>query len=101
MTAAHGDQSVASLTGRPKKRLPTSSASFQKLEAKVTLAEQRLAAKASSKDLSAQVDKLLHELIEPSAVGDLPALRTRAQAVKDALPRSRRSSSAGECGGSR
>lgn len=59
---------------------------YGELEAKVALAEQRLAAKASVKDLSTQVDKLVAELVEPSAVGDLVALRQRVQVVADALP---------------
>ena len=58
---------------------------FDELEAKVALAEQRLAAKASAKDLSKQVDKLAEELVEPSAVGDLGSLRFRTQAVTAAL----------------
>lgn len=58
---------------------------FDELEAKVTLAEQRLAAKAPAKDLSKQVEKLTKELVEPSAVGDLDSLRTRTQAVMGAM----------------
>ena len=59
---------------------------FQELEAKVTLAEQRLAAKAPAKDLTTQIDKLIQDLVEPAAVGDLAALRGRAQALQEALP---------------
>jgi len=59
---------------------------FQELEAKVTLAEQRLAAKAPAKDLTTQIDKLIQDLVEPAAVGDLDALRGRAQALQEALP---------------
>ena len=72
--------------GTPEEALAYFERKYLELEAKVTLAEQRLAAKAPSKDLSAQIDKLLQELVEPSAVGDLGELRTRAQSVKDALP---------------
>lgn len=72
--------------GTPEEALAYFERKYSELEAKVTLAEQRLAAKAPSKDLSAQIDKLLQELVEPSAVGDLVELRTRAQSVKDALP---------------
>ncbi len=72
--------------GTPEEALAYFERKYSELEAKVTLAEQRLAAKAPSKDLSAQIDKLLQELVEPSAVGDLVGLRSRAQSVKDALP---------------
>ena len=72
--------------GTPEEALAYFERKYSELEAKVTLAEQRLAAKAPSKDLSAQIDKLLQELVEPSAVGDLVGLRARAQSVKDALP---------------
>lgn len=59
---------------------------FGELESKVILAEQRLAAKAPAKDLAAHVEKLHAELVEPSAVGDLAALRARTQEVADKLP---------------
>lgn len=72
--------------GTPEEALAYFERKFSELEAKVTLAEQRLAAKASAKDVSGQIDKLIEELVEPSAVGDLAALRLRAQALSDALP---------------
>ncbi|MCF8548486.1 MAG: DUF349 domain-containing protein [Pontimonas sp.] len=72
--------------GTPEEALAYFERKFSELEAKVTLAEQRLAAKAPSKDLSTQVEKLLQELVEPSAVGDLAALRERAQSLNEALP---------------
>ena len=59
---------------------------YAELEAHVALAEQRLAAKASAKDLTAQVEKLTEELTAPAAVGDLESLRQRVGAVRDALP---------------
>ena len=59
---------------------------YSELESKVTLAEQRLAAKAASKDLTQHVQKLSEELVEPAAVGDLGLLRQRTQSVSDALP---------------
>jgi hypothetical protein len=72
--------------GTPEEALAYFERKFSELEAKVTLAEQRLAAKASAKDVSGQIGKLMEELVEPSAVGDLAALRLRAQALNDALP---------------
>lgn len=59
---------------------------YRELESKVTLAEQRVTAKAPAKDIAAQIDKLVHELVEPAAVGDLAALRARAEAVSASLP---------------
>jgi hypothetical protein len=72
--------------GTPEEALAYFERKFSELEAKVTLAEQRLAAKASAKDVSGHIGKLMEELVEPSAVGDLAALRLRAQALNDALP---------------
>jgi hypothetical protein len=72
--------------GTPDEALAYFERKYGELEAKVTLAEQRLAAKASVKDLSTQVDTLTAELVEPSAVGDLPSLRQRVQAIAEALP---------------
>ena len=72
--------------GTPEEALAYFERKFTELEAKVTLAEQRLAAKASVRDLTAQVEKLVEELVAPSAVGDLAALRARVQVVADALP---------------
>ncbi|MDA3003363.1 MAG: DUF349 domain-containing protein, partial [Actinomycetota bacterium] len=72
--------------GTPAEALAYFERKFQELEAKVTLAEQRLAAKAPVKDLAAQIDKLTQDLTEPAAVGDLGALRHRAQTLQDALP---------------
>ena len=72
--------------GTPAEALGYFERKFQELEAKVTLAEQRLAAKASAKDLATQIDKLIQDLVEPAAVGDLGALRQRAQTLQEALP---------------
>ncbi len=72
--------------GTPDEALGYFERKFQELEAKVTLAEQRLAAKAPAKDLAAQIDKLIQDLVEPAAVGDLGALRQRAQTLHEALP---------------
>jgi hypothetical protein len=72
--------------GTPEEALAYFERKFQELEAKVTLAEQRLAAKAPAKDLAAQIDKLIEDLAEPAAVGDLGSLRQRAQTLQEALP---------------
>ena len=72
--------------GTPDEALGYFERKFQELEAKVTLAEQRLAAKAPAKDLAAQIDKLIQDLVEPAVVGDLGALRQRAQTLHEALP---------------
>lgn len=72
--------------GTPAEALAYFERKFQELEAKVTLAEQRLAAKAPVRDLAAQIDKLTQDLTEPAAVGDLGALRHRAQTLQEALP---------------
>ena len=72
--------------GTPDEALAYFERKFHELEAKVTLAEQRLAAKAPAKDLAAQIDKLIQDLAEPAAVGDLGALRQRAQTLQEALP---------------
>ena len=72
--------------GTPAEALAYFERKFQDLEARVTLTEQRLAAKAPVKDLATQIDKLIQDLAEPSAVGDLGALRQRAQSLQEALP---------------
>ena len=72
--------------GTPDEALGYFERKFHELEAKVTLEEQRLAAKAPAKDLAAQIDKLIQDLVEPAAVGDLSALRQRAQTLQEALP---------------
>lgn len=72
--------------GTPAEALAYFERKFQELDSKVTLAEQRLAAKAPAKDLANQIDKLIQDLTEPAAVGDLGALRQRAQTLQEALP---------------
>ena len=59
---------------------------YRELESKVALAEQRVTARASAKDIAQQIDKLAQELVEPAAVGDLAALRSRVEAVTTSLP---------------
>lgn len=59
---------------------------FEELESGVALAEQRLKASAAVIDLKKQVTKLQADLVSPSAVGDLAALRTRVETVSLALP---------------
>jgi hypothetical protein len=72
--------------GTPEEALAYFERKYMELEAKVTLAEQRLAAKAPIKDLTTQIEKLLEELVEPPAVGDLEALRSRVRAAGESLP---------------
>jgi hypothetical protein len=59
---------------------------YSDLESRVKLAGQRLKAGAASKDIEAQLTSLTAELVEPSVVGDIEALRTRVQEVSEGLP---------------
>jgi hypothetical protein len=72
--------------GSPDEALAYFQRKYADLAAGVTLAEQRLKASAPIKDLRAQVQKLTDDLLSPAAVGDLPALRARVNAVAEALP---------------
>ena len=58
---------------------------YQDLADSVRLLEQRVKAKADPKSISKSADKLLADLVSPSALGDLAALRTRVSAVKESL----------------
>ncbi len=58
---------------------------FEDLAANVRLLEQRVAAKADPASLLKTVEKLNADLAEPSAVGDLAALRTRVAAIEPKL----------------
>ena len=58
---------------------------FEDLAANVRLLEQRVAAKADPASLLKTVEKLNADLSEPSAVGDLAALRTRVAAIEPKL----------------
>jgi hypothetical protein len=59
---------------------------YEELDSGVTLAEQRFKAGAAVRDLKKQVEKLTLELVSPSAVGDLAALRHRVGALQEKLP---------------
>jgi hypothetical protein len=59
---------------------------YDDLAATVTLAEQRLKASASPKDLRQHVTKLSADLVAPSAVGDLESLRKRVATIESAIP---------------
>ena len=72
--------------GSPDEAMAYFQRKYADLAAGVTLAEQRLKASAPTKDLRAQVQRLTDDLLSPAAVGDLPSLRARVQAVADALP---------------
>jgi hypothetical protein len=58
---------------------------YQDLADSVRLLEQRVKAKADPKSIWKSADKLLADLVSPSALGDLAALRTRVSAVKESL----------------
>jgi len=58
---------------------------FDELAANVRLLEQRVAAKADPASLLKTVTKLTADLVEPSAVGDLAALRARVAAIEPQL----------------
>jgi len=58
---------------------------YQDLADSVRLLEQRVKAKADPKSIAKSADKLLADLVSPSALGDLAALRTRVSAVKESL----------------
>ncbi len=58
---------------------------FDDLAANVRLLEQRVAAKADPASLLKTVEKLNADLVEPNAVGDLAALRSRIAAIEPKL----------------
>lgn len=72
--------------GTPEEALAYFVRKFEELEAGVALAEQRLKASAPVNDIKKQVTKLQVDLVTPSAVGDLAALRSRLETVAEALP---------------
>ena len=55
---------------------------FADLEAQVRLLEQRVAGKADAQSLKKAISKLIEDLKEPAAVGDLNSLRTRVGSVE-------------------
>lgn len=72
--------------GTPEEALAYFVRKFEELESGVTLAEQRLKAGAAVRDLKKQLDKLETDLTEPSAVGDIDALRARVTDLRGKLP---------------
>jgi len=54
---------------------------FADLESQVRLVEQRVKAKADAKSIKKSADKLVADLAEPVAIGDLESLRTRVATV--------------------
>ena len=58
---------------------------FADLESQVRLVEQRVKAKADAKSIKKSADKLIADLAEPVAIGDLESLRTRVGAVLTGL----------------
>lgn len=72
--------------GTPEEAMAYYVRKFGELESGVLLAEQRLKAGASVRDITKQLEKLDADLVSPSAVGDLVSLRERASAVREKLP---------------
>lgn len=72
--------------GTPEEALAYFVRKYEELESGVKLAEQRVKAKAALRDLKKQIDKLGADLVAPSAVGDLAALRLRVGALSEKLP---------------
>jgi len=68
--------------GTPEEALGFFVRKYEDLESGVILAEQRTKAQAPVRDVRAQVNKLDAELVEPQAVGNLPALRERIEKLK-------------------
>lgn len=71
--------------GTPEEALALYEKKHADLEAQVLLAEQRLKAGASAKDIQRSAEKLRNELATPSSVGDISVLRKRVNDVIDAL----------------
>jgi hypothetical protein len=72
--------------GTPDEALAYFTRKFDDLEATVSLAEQRVKAGAAVRDITKQLDRLDKDLVEPTAVGDIVALRGRVQALREKLP---------------
>jgi hypothetical protein len=72
--------------GTPDEALAYFTRKFDDLEATVSLAEQRVKAGAAVRDITKQLDRLDKDLVEPTAVGDILALRGRVQALREKLP---------------
>jgi len=72
--------------GTPDEALAYFTRKFDDLEATVSLAEQRVKAGAAARDITKQLNRLDKDLLEPSAVGDIVALRQRVHALREKLP---------------
>ena len=72
--------------GTPEEALAYFTRKFDDLEATVSLAEQRVKAGAAARDITKQLNRLDTDLLEPSAVGDIAALRQRVHALREKLP---------------
>ena len=72
--------------GTPGEALAYFTRKFDDLEATVSLAEQRVKACAAARDITKQLNRLDKDLLEPSAVGDIVALRQRVHALREKLP---------------
>ena len=72
--------------GTPGEALAYFTRKFDDLEATVSLAEQRVKAGAAARDITKQLNRLDKDLLEPSAVGDIVALRQRVHALREKLP---------------
>ena len=72
--------------GTPEEALAYFTRKFDDLEATVSLAEQRVKAGAAARDITKQLNRLDTDLVEPSAVGDIAALRQRVHALREKLP---------------
>lgn len=72
--------------GTPEEALAYFTRKFDDLEATVSLAEQRVKACAAARDITKQLNRLDKDLLEPSAVGDIVALRQRVHALREKLP---------------
>ncbi|CAB4638338.1 MAG: DUF349 domain-containing protein [Actinobacteria bacterium] len=72
--------------GTPEEALAYFTRKFDDLEAIVSLAEQRIKAGAAARDITKQLNRLDTDLLEPSAVGDIAALRGRVHALREKLP---------------
>jgi hypothetical protein len=72
--------------GTPEEAMAYFTRKFDDLEAGVSLAEQRVKAGAAVRDIKKQLERLRTDLTEPSAVGDIEALRARVAALTEKLP---------------
>ncbi|MFM6963197.1 MAG: DUF349 domain-containing protein [Micrococcales bacterium] len=69
------------LNGTADQALAYYETKFADLEAQVRILEQRIAAKVDAPNIASQHAKLVADLVEPAAVGDLNSLRTRVAAL--------------------